>query len=46
VNPIAIGSGIPLFQGWDGLRHGKLEENRSYSNGFVLQRYKLGRPVE
>ncbi len=41
INPVLIGSGIPLFDGVAGTRVTTLVEHRVYSNGFVLARYDL-----
>lgn len=41
VNPILLGSGIPLFSGVIKQTDLELAEIKSYSNGFVLLRYRL-----
>lgn len=41
VNPILLGEGIPLFAGKVDLTAANLLENTSYSNGFLLLRYRL-----
>ncbi len=41
INPVAIGKGMPLFNGLTTTRPAELLEHRSYSNGFVLARYRL-----
>jgi dihydrofolate reductase len=46
INPILIGAGIPLFQGWAGLLRCSPQKNRSYRNGFALRRYEVLRPAE
>jgi dihydrofolate reductase len=39
INPILIGSGIPLFDGVAVTRAATLSEHKVYPNGFVLVRY-------
>lgn len=39
INPVMIGTGIPLFDGETGTRMVTLVEHKAYSNGFVLARY-------
>ena len=41
INPVVIGSGIPLFDGFTGTLPAKLVEHKAYSNGFVLARYVM-----
>ena len=41
INPVVIGKGIPLFDGATPTRSAEPLEHRSYSNGFVLSRYRL-----
>lgn len=41
INPVLIGSGIPLFDGFAGTHAATLMEHKVYSNGFVLARYVL-----
>ncbi len=43
VNPIVLGSGIPLFAGVIGPRALAVTEHRTYPNGFALLRGRLGR---
>jgi dihydrofolate reductase len=43
VNPIVLGSGIPLFAGAIGPRQLAVTEHRTYPNGFALLRGRLGR---
>jgi dihydrofolate reductase len=43
VNPVLIGSGVPLFAGAVGTQQATLVEHQSYPNGFVLARYDLAR---
>jgi dihydrofolate reductase len=43
VNPVLIGSGVPLFTGAVGTQRATLVERQSYPNGFVLARYDLAR---
>ena len=43
VNPLLIGSGVPLFAGAVGTQRATLVERQSYPNGFVLARYDLAR---
>ena len=40
INPILIGTGIPLFNGGVGTLPVTLVEHKVYANGFVLARYK------
>jgi dihydrofolate reductase len=42
VNPVVIGSGIPLFEGASGTRGTTLTRHKTYANGFVLAHYSLG----
>jgi dihydrofolate reductase len=39
INPVLIGTGIPLFHGAAGTRATLLTENKAYPNGFVLAHY-------
>jgi hypothetical protein len=39
VNPVLIGSGIPLFDGVAGTRAMNLAEQEIYANGFAFARY-------
>jgi dihydrofolate reductase len=41
VNPVLIGTGVPLFAGAVGTLRATLVERQSYRNGFVLARYSL-----
>ena len=41
INPVLIGTGIPLFEGVAGTRATALIEHKIYANGFVLARYEL-----
>lgn len=41
INPVLIGSGLPLFAGAAGTQRATLIEHQSYPNGFVLARYDL-----
>ena len=41
VNPILLGSGIPIFSGAVKQTDLHLAESKSYNNGFVLLRYRL-----
>jgi len=43
INPVAIGAGIPLFEGVAGTRAMTLVEHKVYPNGFVLARYDCSR---
>jgi len=43
INPVVIGSGIPLFDGRVHSRPTTLAEHKVYANGFVLARYDLHR---
>jgi len=40
INPVLIGSGVPLFAGTGGTRPARLVEHKVYPNGFVLARYE------
>ena len=44
INPVVIGSGIPLFDGPVNARPTVLTEYKVYANGFVFARYDL--PVQ
>ena len=44
INPVVIGSGIPLFDGAVNARATMLTEYKAYANGFVFARYDL--PVQ
>lgn len=49
INPVVIGSGIPLFDGVAGTLPVTLVEHKAYENGFVLARYmpaSEGRPSD
>jgi dihydrofolate reductase len=39
INPVLIGTGIPLFEGFEGTVPATLIEHTAYANGFVLARY-------
>lgn len=39
INPVLIGSGVPLFDGAGGTRQARLVSHRSYPNGFALAHY-------
>ncbi len=39
INPVLIGSGIPIFNGAAGTRPASLVEHKVYPNGFVFVRY-------
>jgi len=41
VNPVLIGSGVPLFAGAVGTPRATVVEHEGYPNGFVLARYDL-----
>ena len=41
INPVVIGSGIPLFDGVAGTRAATLTEHKVYANGFALASYDL-----
>jgi dihydrofolate reductase len=41
INPVVIGSGIPLFDGAANTRATILTEHKVYANGFVFARYDL-----
>ena len=41
INPVLIGSGIPLFDGVVGTRATTLAEHKVYPSGFVFARYDL-----
>lgn len=41
INPVVIGSGIPLFDGAAGTWATALSAHKVYPNGFVLARYDL-----
>lgn len=41
INPVVIGSGIPLFAGLAGTRKATLVNHNVYSNGFILAHYAL-----
>jgi dihydrofolate reductase len=43
INPVVIGSGIPLFDGAVSTRATILTEHKVYANGFVFARYDLPR---
>ena len=43
INPVVIGSGIPLFDGAAENRPTVLTEHKVYANGFVLARYDFAR---
>jgi len=43
VNPVLLGSGIPLFSGVIEQTSLELAESKSYSNGFLLLRYRVKR---
>lgn len=43
INPIVLGAGIPLFADTVGPRPAALVGHRTYSNGFVLSRYRWER---
>ena len=43
VNPVILGSGIPLFEGHVPQADLSLEEVKSYPNGFMLTRYRVRR---
>jgi dihydrofolate reductase len=45
INPVVIGSGIALFDGFSGTLPGMLVEHTTYSNGFVLARYELNQLI-
>ena len=44
INPVVIGSGIPLFDGPGFKVPLALVSSKSYSNGFVLARYTMPKP--
>jgi dihydrofolate reductase len=39
INPVLIGTGIALFEGFEGTVPAALIEHTAYANGFVLARY-------
>jgi len=41
INPVVIGAGIPLFNGFAGTLATTLLEHNAYFNGFVFARYAL-----
>jgi hypothetical protein len=41
INPVVIGAGIPLFDGFAGTLAATLVEHNAYPNGFILARYAL-----
>lgn len=41
VNPILLGSGIPLFSGVIPVAHLSLSDTKTYNNGFMLVRYRV-----
>jgi len=41
VNPVLIGSGIPLFSGGTGQAHLTLLSTKAYENGFTLSHYRV-----
>jgi dihydrofolate reductase len=41
INPVLIGTGIPLFDGVAGTRATSLVEHKVYANGFVFARYEF-----
>ena len=41
INPVLIGSGVPLFAGAVGTPRATVVERHSYPNGFVVARYDL-----
>jgi dihydrofolate reductase len=41
INPVVIGTGIPLFDGCENTAAASLVEHKRYANGFVLARYNL-----
>jgi dihydrofolate reductase len=41
INPVVIGAGLPLFEGFDGTVRSTLIGHKTYPNGFVLARYTL-----
>ncbi len=41
INPVVIGAGIPLFDGFAGTLAGTLVEHNTYANGFIFARYAL-----
>ena len=41
VNPVLLGSGIPLFAGAVAQRALELAESKIYDNGFMLLRYRM-----
>jgi len=41
INPVVIGTGIPLFDGVAGTRAATLTEHKVYANGFALASYDL-----
>ena len=45
INPVAIGAGIPLFDGVAGTRPMTLVEHKVYANGVVLTCYDCLRPT-
>ena len=43
INPAVIGTGIPLFDGFERVVPAALIEHKVYANGFVLAQYNLHR---
>lgn len=43
VNPVMLGSGIPLFSGRVAETKVRIVDNTSYDNGFMLVRYRMSR---
>ena len=41
INPVLIGAGIPLFDGFAGTLAATLVEHTAYANGFIFARYAL-----
>jgi dihydrofolate reductase len=44
INPVVIGAGIPLFDGFEGALPAALSAHKTYPNGFVLARYQIASP--
>jgi dihydrofolate reductase len=45
INPVVIGTGIPIFDGEESIVSATLVEHNVYPNGFMLARYELLHPA-
>jgi dihydrofolate reductase len=43
VNPVVLGTGIPLFRGASGPRNLELAEHRTFAGGVAIHRYRVAR---